>query len=65
MKLVEHDGIISDTGHTFLVRYKDTDPVQAWQHSIAEGRLSAEDKDMMARPEEIYAEFFRQQATRE
>lgn len=62
MRLSEEGEIISDSGHTVLFKRKDGS-IDGWQHSL--GSLPQEDRDMFARPEEIWEEFFRQQAAQE
>lgn len=59
MKLTEDGGLLSDSGHTFLLRVKDG-RVACAQHSIALNWLTEEDKDMSNKPEEIWEKFFRQ-----
>ncbi len=59
MKL-KRDGIVSDSGHTFLWREPNNSRVRVcWsQHSIAEYWLSEEDKRMQSHPEECWKEFW-------
>ncbi len=57
MKLTP-DGIVSDSGHTFLWREPNDGRVCWFQHSIAEQCLTEEDKRMKSEPEECWTEFW-------